>query len=383
MWNLKRKINSSSRLVGLVSVVAIGFSLTACGGGTTGDNDGTTTGTGDETRWVAAFDGNVALNGAGASFPAPLFQNWFVSLNREISELQVNYQSVGSGAGIEQFTAQTVDFGASDVAMTDEQIDKVARGVLLLPVTAGAIALSYNIPGVDTGLKLSRDVYVDILMGDITRWNDPRITELNPDIELPDMGITVVHRADGSGTTGFLTKHLSAISDKWENAIGAGTAVEWPTTKGTFIGGRGNEGVTAGIQQNEGAIGYIEYGYAKQNNIPMAALENLSGNFIVPTDESAAATLAAVELPDNLRAFITDPEGAESYPIVTYSWILAFQEYDDPQKAIAMEQMIQYALTDGQKVSSELGYVPLPREVVERVAAVADTISPDHTIEIE
>ncbi|MDJ0601028.1 MAG: phosphate ABC transporter substrate-binding protein PstS [Crocosphaera sp.] len=380
-------VKSSKRtIITSLSILSLAVSLAACGGGSSDAPDTTTTAPdsgseGTTTALNPPLEGNVALTGAGASFPAPLYQNWFVQLNKVVPSLQVNYQSVGSGAGVEQFTTGTVDFGASDVAMTDEEMSQVDRGVILLPVTAGSIVMAYNLPGVE-GLKLPREAYVGIFDGSITNWNDPIIAEANPDLELPDQPITVVHRSDGSGTTGVFTKHLSTISQEWETTIGQGKSVEWPTTKGKFIGGKGNEGVTASIQQNEGSIGYIEYGYAKQNSIPVAELENSSGNYIAPTDDSASATLDAVTLPENLRAFITDPEGDNSYPIVTYTWILAYETYDDPQKAIAMESMVQYALTEGQQQSKQLGYVPLPPSVREKVAAAADVISPDYEIKL-
>jgi phosphate transport system substrate-binding protein len=323
----------------------------------------------------------VALTGAGATFPAALFQNWFQSLNQKVPKLQVNYQSVGSGAGVEQFTKGTVDFGASDTAMKDEEIAKVSKGVLMLPVTAGAIVFAYNLPGVE-GLQLSRETYVDIALGKISKWNDPKIVAENPNLTLPDKPIIFVHRSDGSGTTGFLTMHLAAISEEWKNKVGEGKTVQWGPDGGKFLGGKGNEGVTATVMQNEGSIGYVEYGYAKNNNLSMVAIQNKAGKFIPPTDEAASETLANVELPENLRAFITDPEGETSYPIVTYSWILAFPKYDDPNKAIAMEAMIQYALTEGQKVAPALGYVPLPPTVVQKVAAAADQITPDFTINV-
>ena len=368
------------RVVSSLSALAVTISITACGGGSTTSGGGQSTSGGAGIS--VPFDSRVSLTGAGASFPAPLYQNWFVQLNREVPKLQVNYQSVGSGAGVEQFTTGTVDFGASDVAMTDEEMAKVSRGVLLLPMTAGSIVLAYNLPGVE-GLKLTREAYVNMLLGNITKWNDPKIAKANPGVNLPNLPITVVHRSDGSGTTGVFTKHLSAINPVWKKEIGAGKSVEWPTGKGTFIGGKGNEGVTAQILQNEGAIGYIEYGYAKNNNLNMAELENKAGKFIAPTDESASKTLANVELPENLRAFITDPEGDDSYPVVTYTWMLVYKDYDDPKDAIATEAMIQYGLTEGQKQAPKLGYVPLPSKVVERVAAAANEITPDFDIKVQ
>ncbi len=374
-------VNFPYRLVSSISLVALTVSLTACGSQTTETTNNTTGETQTAAPREIPLTSNVSLTGAGATFPAPLYLNWFVTLAQEVPQVQVNYQSVGSGAGVEQFTAGTVDFGASDVAMKDEEIAKVSRGVLLLPMTAGSIVVAYNLPGVE-GLKLSRDAYVSIFSGEISKWNDPKIAATNPDLKLPDKPITVVHRSDGSGTTGVFTQHLSAISKAWEDSIGAGKSVEWPTKKGKFIGGKGNEGVTAAIQQNEGAVGYVEYGYAKNNAITMASLENKAGKFIFPDEKTAADALASVEFPANLRSFITDPEGDNSYPIVTYTWILAYQKYDDPNKAIAMEVMIEYGLTTGQQQSSALGYIPMPASVVEKVAAVADQISPDYQIKV-
>jgi phosphate transport system substrate-binding protein len=240
---------------------------------------------------------------------------------------------------------------------------------------------AYNLPGVEE-LNLPRDVYTNIMLGNITTWNDPAIAEANPGVELPDSDITVVTRSDGSGTTGVFTKHLSAISPDFESQIGEGKTVEWPTT-GNFIAGKGNEGVTAQLQQTEGAIGYVEYGYASNNGLAVAALENSSGNFVKPTGDSASSTLDAVELPENLRAFITDPEGENSYPIVTYTWMLVYETYEDPEQAKAIEVMIEYGLNEGQEIAPELGYVALPDSVREKVAAAADGISPDYTITVE
>jgi phosphate transport system substrate-binding protein len=379
-------IKRKNRVVGSLSALTFALSLTACGGGGTPETTTTEPPAEGETQESSAsitvpFENTVALTGAGATFPAALFQNWFQSLNQKVPKLQVNYQSVGSGAGVEQFTKGTVDFGASDTAMKDEEIAKVSKGVLMLPVTAGAIVFAYNLPGVE-GLQLSRETYVDIALGKISKWNDPKIVAENPNLTLPDKPIIFVHRSDGSGTTGFLTMHLAAISEEWKNKVGEGKTVQWGPDGGKFLGGKGNEGVTATVMQNEGSIGYVEYGYAKNNNLSMVAIQNKAGKFIPPTDEAASETLANVELPENLRAFITDPEGETSYPIVTYSWILAFPKYDDPNKAIAMEAMIQYALTEGQKVAPALGYVPLPPTVVQKVAAAADQITPDFTINV-
>jgi phosphate transport system substrate-binding protein len=360
------------------AALVLAAGVAACGGATT--TDGTATDGAATDGEAIALGGNIALTGAGASFPAPLYQNWFIKLNGEVPELQVNYQSVGSGAGVEQFLAETVDFGASDTAMSDEDIAKAGRGVIMLPMTAGSIVFAYNLPGIDE-LKLSREAYSGITRGTITTWNDPIIAADNPDVELPSTPITFVHRSDGSGTTAVFTMNMVAISPEFETEVGEGKSVEWPKT-GNFIGAKGNEGVTAQIQQVEGAIGYIEYGFATQNNIPFAAIENKAGNFVLANDETAAATLANVELPENLRAFIVDDDGPDSYPFVTYSWMLMYPEYPDAQKAKAIEVMVEYGLNQGQEVAGSLGYVPLPKNVRERVAAAADGISDEYTITV-
>ncbi|MCS7225395.1 MAG: phosphate ABC transporter substrate-binding protein PstS [Gloeomargarita sp. SKYB31] len=324
----------------------------------------------------------ASLTGLGASFPAPLYQNWAVGLNQKHNQIRVDYQSQGSGAGIENFIQENVDFAASDIALKDEDIPKVKRGVLMLPMTAGSIVIAYNVPGVPDGLKLTREAYVGIMSGQIRRWNDPKIATANPGVNLPDQAITVVHRSDGSGTTAVFTKHLSAISPEWQKQFGEGTTIQWPKT-GNFVGAKGNEGVTAQIQQTAGAIGYVEYGYAKTNKLNTAALENKAGKFVQATPETGAATLAAVQLPENLRAFITDPEGENSYPIVTYTWQLHYQQQPDPNKAIALEVWIEYGLNEGQKVAPELGYIPLPKVVRERIAKAADGLSDQYTITLK
>jgi len=384
-----RMVSVLNPMTGLSVSLFIGaVALTSCGGGTTqttttDTTTGTTAGADSPLAEARAQIPRVSLTGGGASFPAPLYQSWFTSLSRIVPNLQVNYQSTGSGAGVEKFLSKTVDFGASDVAMTDEEIAQAqqTRGVMLLPMTAGSIVIAYNLPGV-TELNLPRDVYTDIFLGRINNWNDARIAAANPGATLPDRPITVVHRADGSGTTGVFTMHLSAISPDWANSIGEGRSVEWPTT-GNFIGARGNEGVTAQIQQNQGSIGYVEYGFAKTNNLTYAALQNQAGNFVSPTPETGAATLAAVELPDDMRAFIADPEGADSYPLVTYTWMLVYEKYDDPNRAIGMEAMIEYGLNEGQDQADPLGYIPLPENVRQQVAEAADAITPDYSITLK
>ena len=385
---------SPHRLGASISALALTVSLAACGSSST--NTATTespspsaggtvspvaASTSAETSKLALAS-DLSLTGAGASFPAPLYQRWFQDFNQVNPKLQINYQSVGSGAGVEQFTKGTVDFGASDTAMKDEEIAKVPadKGVLLLPMSAGSIVIAYNLPDVKE-LKLPREVYVDIFLGKITKWNDPKIVAANPEAKLPDQNITVVHRSDGSGTTGVFTKHLSAISPEWKEKVGEGKTVEWPSAGN--IGGKGNEGVTASIQQSVGAIGYIEYGYAKSNNVKFAALQNKAGNFVAYTDAAGAKTLEAVVLPENLRAFIPDPEGADSYPIVSYTWMLVPKKVADPIKAKSIEAMIEYGLNQGQNVSGELGYIPLPKNVKEKVAVAADGISPDYKIEVK
>jgi len=374
-------LNLHRPLVATVSVLSLAVGLSACGGAnnTPSSTETNSPTTGSTANNSTSTGSTVTLTGAGASFPAPLYSNWFTDLNKKYPNLQVNYQSVGSGAGVEQFIKGTVDFGASDVAMKDEEIKKVPadKGVLLLPLTAGSIVLSYNLPNVPE-LKLSRAAYVDIFLGKIKSWDDQAIAKTNPGVTLPKQPITVVHRSDGSGTTAVFTKHLSAISPEWKTKVGENKSVQWPVG----VGAKGNEGVAAQIKQIAGSIGYLEYSYAKNTGLKFAALENKSGKIIPATLESASKTLSAIALPENLRAFIPDPEGADSYPIVTYTWLLAYKKYPDAAKAKAIEQTIEYALTEGQKTSSDLGYIPLPSNVVEKVAKAANQIYPEYKINV-
>lgn len=315
----------------------------------------------------------VKLKGSGASFPFPLYGRWFKDYGKVNKQVQVDYQAKGSGAGIKDFINKTVDFAASDAAMTDEEMASVDAGVQLLPMTAGTIVLAYNLPNGPKDLKLSREAYSKIFLGQITKWNDPIIATANPGATLPDTAITVVRRADSSGTTFVFTQHLSAVSEAWKNGPGAGTTVNWPSTD-KFVASPKNDGVAATIKQTPGALGYIEYGFAKIAKLPMAWLQNKAGTFVEPTLESGQAALAGVTLPPDLRAWLPDPDGAAAYPIVSYTWMLFYKKYSDPKIAEAVRDVVKYCLTEGQKVSGDLGYIPLPSQVVDVVAKAADNI---------
>jgi phosphate transport system substrate-binding protein len=312
----------------------------------------------------------VKLQGSGASFPAPLYNKWFKSYYEAHPDVRVDYQSVGSGAGVKALQDKTVDFGASDAAMSTEEIAKVDAGVQLLPMTAGSIVLAYNLKGVDD-LKLSRDTYVGIFLGKVTKWNDPGIVASNPGAKLPDGDINVVVRADSSGTSFVFTKHLSAISKEFAKSPGTNKMPNF--TVGTKS--KGNEGVSAAISTTPGSIGYIEYGFAKAVKLKMATLQNKAGKHVEPTIASGQAALASEKkMPENLVIWIPDPEGDNAYPIVTYTWIMTYKKYEEPKKAAALKDMLTYCLTDGQKNCEELGYIPLPREVVEAVKAALGNI---------
>jgi phosphate transport system substrate-binding protein len=313
---------------------------------------------------------NVKLQGAGASFPAPLYLKWFKSYASTKPGVQVDYQSVGSGSGVKSFVDRTVDFAASDAAMKPEDMAKVNGGVQLLPMTAGSIVLAHSLKEIPS-LRLSRDAYVGIFSGKITKWNDPAIASSNPDAKLPDAPINVIVRADSSGTTYVFTKHLSAVSKEFEKSIGVNNMPNWPV--GTRS--KGNEGITASLMTTPGSIGYIEYGYAKSQKLPIATLQNKAGNYVEPTTASAAAALASGEMPPDLIAWVSDPEAKDAYPIVTYTWMIFYKNYDNKAKSKALRDLINYGLTEGQKESEALGYVPLPPEVVTKVKAAAETIS--------
>jgi phosphate transport system substrate-binding protein len=340
---------SIKNLISIAAVFSLSLTLIACGG---------------------QKEESVKLQGAGASFPAPLYLKWFKSYNASKPNIQVDYQSVGSGSGVKSFMDRTVDFAASDAAMKPEDMAKVDGGVQLLPMTAGSIVLAHSLKDVPN-LKLSREAYVGIFSGKITKWNDPAIASVNPDVKLPDLPINVIVRADSSGTTFVFTKHLSAVSKEFEKNIGVNNMPNWPV--GTKS--KGNEGITASLMTTPGSIGYIEYGYAKSQKLPFATLQNKAGNYVEATTASAAAGLASGEIPPDLIAWVSDPEAKDAYPIVTYTWMIFYKKYDNKAKSKALRDLINYGLTDGQKESEALGYVPLPPEVVTKVKAAAETIS--------
>ncbi len=324
--------------------------------------------------WFCAGCGSsetVTLHGAGATFPEPIYKRWFREYYNRDPKVRVSYQGLGSGAGIRQFTDGLVDFGASDSAMTPREISQVPSwGVQLLPMTSGCVVLAYNLPGVEKRIRLPRAVYTQVFLGKIDQWNDPAIASANPGVVLPALPITVVRRSDGSGTTYVLTKHLSAISPEWNAGPGVGKSVNWPTG----IGSKGNPGVAFTIEQTPGALGYLEYSYTTKSQITTAVLENQAGHFIPPSIEGARAALQEAELPENLVAWVSDPKGSDSYPIVSFSWILCRKTYDEPAIGETLKKVLIYGVSEGQKYSQDLGYVPLPDSVAKRVRLAIESI---------
>jgi phosphate transport system substrate-binding protein len=312
---------------------------------------------------------NVRLQGAGASFPAPIYNKWFKDYGASHPNVQVDYQSVGSGSGVKAVIDKTVDFGASDAAMTPEEIARVADGVQLLPMTAGSIVLAYNLEGV-SDLKLTRKVYSEIFLGKVKAWNDKAIAASNPGVKLPNAPINVVVRADSSGTTFVFTKHLSEISPEFATSPGTNKMPSWPV--GTRS--KGNEGVTAAIKTTPGSIGYVEFGYAKSQNMTTASLENKSGKFIAASTASGQAALAGVEMPANLIAWVADPAGEAAYPIVTFTWLILYEKYKDEAKLNALRDLVKYSINEGQKSSEALGYIPLPQAVADKVLAAVENV---------
>ncbi len=315
---------------------------------------------------MATAAGTLSINGAGATFPYPMYSKWFDEYRKKDSNLQINYQSIGSGGGIKQVTEGTVDFGASDGPMNDDQLkafqDKHGFPILHFPTVLGADVPTYNIPGVNAELNFTPEALVGIFLGKITKWNDPQIAGANQGVNLPGNDIVVVHRSDGSGTTYIWTDYLSKVSDDWKNKVGKGTSVNWPVG----LGGKGNEGVAGLVKQTPNAMGYIELIYAIQNKMPYGKVKNSSGAFIKAdlAGVTAAAAAAAKNMPADFRVSITDATGKTAYPISSFTWLLVPSKFSDGSKRDAMKGFIKWMLTDGQNQTEALSYAKLPKEIV-------------------
>jgi phosphate transport system substrate-binding protein len=316
----------------------------------------------------------MSLEGAGATFPQPLYTKWFDEYAK-LTGVKINYNGIGSGGGIKAITDGTVDFGASDGIMTDEQVaaaEAAGGPILHIPMTSGSVAICYNLEGIASGqMKLTPDVLANIYLGKITKWNDPAITAINPSLNLPNTDIAVVHRSDGSGTTFIFTNYLSKVSDEWKTEVGNATSVEWPVG----IGGEKNAGVAGQIQQIPGAIGYIELAYAVQNDIPWVQLKNTAGNYIEPSLEATTKAAEGVTLPDDMKVMITNSSNPDAYPIAGFTWILAFVNQTDQAKGLALVNMLWWAEHDGQQYATPLDYGPLSSDVVKKAEAEILSIS--------
>jgi phosphate transport system substrate-binding protein len=310
--------------------------------------------------------GTLSINGAGATFPYPMYSKWFDEYHKQNSNLQINYQSIGSGGGIKQVTEGTVDFGATDGPMNDDQLkafqDKHGFGILHFPTVMGAVVPTYNISGVDAALNFTPDALAGIFLGKITKWNDPAIVGTNKGVKLPAVDIVVVHRADGSGTTYCWTDYLSKVSDEWKTKVGKGTSVNWPVG----LGGKGNEGVTGTVKNTPNSIGYVELIYAESNKIPYGNVKNAAGTFVKASlaAVSAAAAGAAKDMPEDFRVSITNAPGKAAYPISTFTWLLIPEKFSDAAKRDAIKGFLKWALGEGQNYAEALSYAKLPKEVV-------------------
>ncbi len=306
----------------------------------------------------------TTLNGAGATFPYPMYSKWFSEYNKLHPEIQFNYQSIGSGGGIRQVLASTVDFGASDGPMSDEQLAQAKTKILHIPTVLGAVVPAYNIPGVSGEVKFTPQALAGIFLGKITSWNDAALTSANPGVNLPNQTIIVVHRSDGSGTTYIFTDYLSKVSSEWQNQVGKGTSVKWPVG----LGGKGNEGVAGMIRQMQGAIGYVELIYAVQNKITYGSVKNASGNFVKASlDSVTAAAASAKSMPPDFRVSITNAPGKDAYPISSFTWLLIPEQSKDKTKGKILADFLNWMVDDGQKMTAQLTYAPLPESVAQKV----------------
>jgi phosphate transport system substrate-binding protein len=331
-----------------------------------------------ESGTTSNTTGAIALQGAGATFPYPLYSKWFSDYNKQNPNVKIDYQSIGSGGGIKQITERTVDFGATDAPMNEAQLKALPRPIFHIPTVLGAVVVTYNLPSIQGELKLSPEVLTDIFLEKIKRWNDPKIKADNPDLNLPDRVIAAVHRSDGSGTTAIFVDYLSKVSGEWKEKVGSGTSVNWPGG----IGGKGNEGVTGQVKQIEGAVGYVELIYALQNKLHYASIKNQAGKFVSPTIDSVTAAAAgfADQMPDDMRLSITNAPGENSYPISGYTYLLVYQEIENTAKAQTLARFLWWALHEGQRQARDLGYSPLPEQVTakaeQKVKAITSNGAP-------
>ena len=336
--------------------------LVACGGGQSAGSGDSAIPKADVPGEAPATTGRIQINGAGATFPYPIYSKWFDEYKKLHPDVEINYQSIGSGGGIRQVSEQTVFFGATDGPMTDEQLKAAPGNLLHFPTVLGADVPVYNVPGVATDLKFSGPVLADIFLGKIKKWNDPAIAKLNEGIKLPATEIVVVHRSDGSGTTYIWVDYLSKVSAEWKSKVGVATSVNWPVG----VGGKGNEGVAGLVKQTPGSIGYVELIYALHNDISFGSVQNAAGEFVKasPAAVTAAAESAAGKMPADFRVSITNADGAGVYPISSFTWLLLYEDPKDKAQARIMVDFMKWALSDGQKLAGELGYAPLAPDVV-------------------
>mgnify|MGYP000547116088 CR=1 FL=1 len=320
---------------------------------------------------ASSLNAQTLINGAGATFPFPLYSKWFSEYQKQKPEVAINYQSIGSGGGIRQFSDSTIDFGATDAPMNEEQIGKLKGPAMHFPTTLGAVVISYNLPGIGNGLKLTGDVIAQIYLGTIKKWEDPKITSLNPGKKLAG-DIVVTHRSDGSGTSAVFTDYLAKVSPSWKEKVGQGTAVNWPVG----LGGKGNEGVAGLVKQTPGSIGYVEFIYAESNKLPYASLKNQSGNYVLPSTQSvtAAADANLKSIPEDFRVSITDASGKDSYPLSSFTYILVYKTQSDATKGKILVDFLRWAVKDGQKFCEPLHYSKLPKSLVSKIEAKIETI---------
>jgi len=340
----------------ILAALVCSFIFNACGGSTGGSNS------------------EIRLQGAGATFPNPIYQKWFSEYNKAHPNLKFDYQSIGSGGGIRQISERTVDFGGSDAPMKDDDL-KAAKGEILhIPTVLGAVVITYNLSGLNSELKLTPEAIAGIFLGNITKWSDPQIASTNAGVNLPATDITTVHRSDSSGTTFVFTDYLSKISPEWKEKVGPGPAVNWP---GKGIGAKGNEGVTGQVKQSPNSIGYVELIYAEQNKLPYASVKNSAGDFVKPALESITAAAASIagQMPADLRVSITNAQGPGAYPIASFTYLLVYKEQQDQAKGKALVDFLWWAIHDGEQMAKDLTYAPLPTEVVKKAEQKIESIT--------